>query len=145
MRKTMYQAHVVKMRMYQYDDRYMQDFADGSYEDFEAFETHEEAVAWVKATHELMVTNREDYEVTRTRRGLDHIEYHDYGIIPYEVVDGEVEFDYDHDEVIFTMPDELRDAINESERSYHRFLDHEQDHYVGVADILEKEDGDDEE
>lgn len=142
MEKTLfYTAYVQKMKMYQFGENYMEEQARDHWDEWKDFSTRDAAIAWAEATHERMVTEGEDYAVTRHKTGLDYIEYHDYVVVPFVTEDDEDdgEYDFDREELVATMPDAVRNAAEESKRSYHRFLDYMEDHYESAADILYEE------
>ena len=130
--KTMYKGYIQKMCMKQQGEIYHIGPAADDYEDWEDFDNLEDAKAWAIAKAKEMRDSGDDHTVYHTRHGLDYIEYHDYGVVPFFPYEDEIEFDYDNDEVFETIPEDVRKAAEESVRSYHRFLDFEDDEYFGV-------------
>lgn len=126
-----YTAYDQKVFLAQYGEKYGKR-QDGEPDWQEDFDTLEEARAWADETAAKILRDGNGYNVIKTKRGLDTIEYH-------EVCVDAVEFDEDGDaigtECVYTastLPGEVEEAARESERSYWRYLDYEADEYHGM-------------
>lgn len=122
--------------MRQVGERYETDNERDEPEDYEIFDTEDEAAKWIDARVAQLTEDGELYHITKTRRGLDSIEYHNLAI-DREVYDAEwdewnIDDDFESTHSTDTLPDEVRDAAFASERSYHKFLDYEADTYHGI-------------
>jgi hypothetical protein len=123
------------MLMREVGERYQTDAARDEWEDFEEFGTEEAAAQWISDRLAKLTRDGDLYHVTPTRYGLDSIEYHELCIIR-EDYDPEYDewvivADYDGD-VKTTLPDDVRDAALDSQKSYHAYLDYETNLYHGI-------------
>ena len=126
-----YTAYDQRVALVEYGERY-EKRQDNEPDWQEDFGTLEEARAWADETAAKILRDGNGYNVIKTKRGLDTIEYH-------EVMVERVELDEDGDAVetecvyaVETLPPDVERAARESERSYWRFLDYEADEYHGM-------------
>jgi len=75
-----------------------------------------------------------DYEIVRTKRGLDTIVYNTAWIEVEEYADDDPTFpiDYKDIEYVSSLPDSVLDAAMKHQREYWSYLDYEQDYYAPI-------------
>lgn len=97
----------------------------------EEFDNLEDAHAFL---NEITSSWDSDYEVVRTKRGLDTIVYNTAWIEVEEYADDDPTFpiDYEDIEYVSSLPDSVLDAAMKHQREYWKYLDYEQDYYAPI-------------
>lgn len=133
--KTIYAVYRYEMLMHQYGESYTDERTGTESQDLGAFESEAEALQLLDS-----IKGELAYEITRTKSGLDSIAY-DEACVNKELV--EVDEDGYEDllesetlHVVSGLPDEVRDAAYKSQRTYHEYLDYQEDGYLGINDVM---------
>ena len=129
--KTIFTLYLHKALLHQVGERYCEEAMGTESQDMGVYGTEAEGLAALEALRPQL-----EYEVTKTRRGLDSIEFDEVELHKeiVEVDEHGYEDLLDSDVVASErgVTDEIMEAAYKAERSYWKYLDYEADEYHGI-------------
>lgn len=129
--KTIYALYLHKVLLHQVGESYREEAVGTESQDMGVYDTEAEGLAALAALKPQL-----EYEVTKTHRGLDSIEF-DEAELHKEIVEVD-ERGYEDlldSEVVASesgVTDEVMEAAYKAEQSYWKYLDYETDEYHGI-------------